>query len=113
VAFGTAFPEFKDLSVDQDYGRLKLYTKHNEDLKLGLAKLSSIVYHFFDVKFYGVSIHTTDPANTQPLSPSRESVLAKAPSSIRKIPSGKGSRPGLSFRRIRPGEERSLSEIAN
>jgi hypothetical protein len=51
VPFGTAFSEFKDLSVDQDYGRLKLYTKHNEDLKLGLAKLSSIVYHSFDDKF--------------------------------------------------------------
>jgi hypothetical protein len=32
-----------------------------------LATLSTIVYHFFDEKFYGVSIHTSDPANTQTL----------------------------------------------
>ena len=29
--------------------------------------LETIVYHFFDDKLYGVSIHTTDPANTQTL----------------------------------------------
>ncbi len=67
VKFGTPFSEFKDLSLDQDHGKLKLYTKKDEDLKLGLAKLDTIVYHFFDDKFYGVSIHTSDPANTQTL----------------------------------------------
>lgn len=67
VKFGTALSEFKDLSVDQDHGKLKLYTKQGEDLKLGLATLSTIVYHFFDDKFYGVSVHTSDPANTQTL----------------------------------------------
>ena len=67
IKFGTAFSEFKHLSVDQDLGKLKLYTKKSEDLTLGLAKLGAIVYHFFDDKFYGVSIHTTDPANTQTL----------------------------------------------
>lgn len=66
IKFGTAFSEFNDLSLDQDHGKLKLYTKNGEDLKLGLAKLD-MIYHFFDDKFYGVSIHTTDPANTQTL----------------------------------------------
>jgi hypothetical protein len=67
IKFGTPFSEFKDLSLDQDHGKLKLYTKKDEDLKLGLAKLETIVYHFFDDRFYGVSIHATDPANTQTL----------------------------------------------
>ncbi|MET0224444.1 MAG: hypothetical protein ABW346_08725, partial [Terrimicrobium sp.] len=61
IKFGTAFSEFTDLTLDQDHGKLKLYTKTNEDLKLGLARLDTIVYHFFDDKLYGVSIHTTDP----------------------------------------------------
>ena len=67
IKFGTTFSEFTDLTLDQDHGKLKLYTKTNEDLKLGLARLETIVYHFFDDKLYGVSIHTTDPANTQTL----------------------------------------------
>jgi hypothetical protein len=67
IKFGTTFSDFKELALDQDHGKLKLYTKTNEDLKLGLAKLDTIVYHFFDDKFYGVSIHTNDPANTQTL----------------------------------------------
>ncbi|HEY5813036.1 MAG TPA: hypothetical protein VIT23_10350, partial [Terrimicrobiaceae bacterium] len=67
IKFGTAFSEFKDMTVDQDHGKLKLYTKKDEDLVLGLAKLGTIVYHFFDDKFYGVSVHTSDSANTQTL----------------------------------------------
>jgi hypothetical protein len=67
IKFGTTFSDFKEMALDQDHGKLKLYTKTNEDLKLGLAKLDTIVYHFFDDKFYGVSIHTNDPANTQTL----------------------------------------------
>lgn len=67
IKFGTAFSEFKDLALDQDHGKLKLFRKTSEDLKLGLARLDTIVYHFFDDKFYGVSIHTADPANTQTL----------------------------------------------
>jgi hypothetical protein len=34
--FGTPFSEFKDLALDQDHGKLKLYTKTNEGLKLGV-----------------------------------------------------------------------------
>jgi hypothetical protein len=67
VKFGTSFSEFQEMALDQDHGKLKLYTKKDEDLKLGLARLETIVYHFFDDKLYGVSIHTTDPANTQTL----------------------------------------------
>lgn len=67
VAFGTEFGKFTGLAVDQDRGKLKLYTKKGEDLALGLAKLSTVVYHFFDSKFYGVSLHSTDIADTRTL----------------------------------------------
>ena len=39
IKFGTTFSEFTDLTLDQDHGKLKLYTKTNEDLKLGLARV--------------------------------------------------------------------------
>lgn len=68
IKFGTPFSEFKGLSIDQDRGQLKLYVKkQGEDLNLGLAKLTTIVYHFFDGKFYGVSLHATDVADTRTL----------------------------------------------
>jgi hypothetical protein len=67
VAFGTEFAKFSGLTVDQDRGKLKLYTKKGEDLTLGLAKLGTIVYHFFDGKFYGVSLHAVDIADTRTL----------------------------------------------
>ncbi len=59
VKFGTEFGKFTGLVLDQDRGKLKLYTKKSEDLTLGLAKLSTIVYHFFDGKLQAVTIHTT------------------------------------------------------
>lgn len=68
VKFGTPFSEFKGLSVDQDRGQLKLYVKkQGEDFNLGLARLTTIVYHFFDGKFYGVSLHASDIADTRTL----------------------------------------------
>lgn len=67
VKFGSEFSKFTDLVVDQDRGKLKLYTKKGENLTFGLAKLTTIVYHFFDGKFYGVSLHATDIADTRTL----------------------------------------------
>jgi len=67
IKFGTPFSEFKGLKLDQDHGKLKLYVKENEDLSLGLAQLTTIVYHFFDGKFYGVSLHSTDMSDTRTL----------------------------------------------
>jgi hypothetical protein len=62
--FGTAFSEFPGLTVDKDEGDLKLYTKKGEDLQLGPVKLETVVYHFFQGKFFAVSLHTQDRDNT-------------------------------------------------
>ena len=67
VKFGTDFSKFSGLALDQEHGKLKLYTKKGDDYRLGLATLTMIVYHFFDGKFYGVSLHTSDLTNTKTL----------------------------------------------
>lgn len=63
VEFGTDFAKFSGLKVDRDHGKLKMYTKEGDKLSLGLATLEDIVYHFFDGKFYGVSLHAGDKPN--------------------------------------------------
>ena len=62
--FGTSFSEFQGLNLDRDEGDLKLYTKKDENLQLGPVKLETIVYHFFQDKFFAVSLHTQDRDNT-------------------------------------------------
>ena len=62
--FGTSFSEFQGLTLDKDEGDLKLYTKKGENLQLGPVKLETVVYHFFQGKFFGVSLHTQDRENT-------------------------------------------------
>jgi hypothetical protein len=62
--FGTPFSEFQGLTLDKDKGDIKLYTKADENLALGPVKLEAIVYHFFQDKFYAVSIHTADREDT-------------------------------------------------
>jgi len=62
--FGTAFSEFQGLALERDEGDLKLYTKKEDNLRLGPVKLEAIVYHFFQDKFFGVSLHTANRDNT-------------------------------------------------
>jgi hypothetical protein len=62
--FGTPFSEFQGLTLERDDGDLKLYTKKDEHLQLGPVKLETIVYHFFQDKFFAVSLHTQDRENT-------------------------------------------------
>jgi hypothetical protein len=62
--FGTPFSDFQGLTLEQDKGDIKLYSKKDENLTLGLVKLQAIVYHFFQDKFYAVSLHTADRENT-------------------------------------------------
>jgi hypothetical protein len=113
IKFGTPFSEFQDLAVNQDHGKLKLYTKTDEDLKLGLARLDTIVYHFFDDKFYGVSIHTTDPANTQTLVAIAGTGFGQG-AKLDRILSGRARRLGLSFHKIpAPAKEHYSSAIAS
>ena len=62
--FGTSFSDFQGLTLEKDQGDLKLYTKKDENLQLGLVKLETIVYHFFQDKFFAVSLHTQDREDT-------------------------------------------------
>jgi hypothetical protein len=62
--FGTPFSEFQGLSLEKDDGDLKLYTKKDENLQLGPVKLETIIYHFFQDKFFAVSLHTHDRDDT-------------------------------------------------
>ena len=65
--FGTEFSQFQNLTLDKDEGDLKLYTKKDENLQLGPVKLATIVYHFFQDKFFAVSLHTENRDNTMGL----------------------------------------------
>jgi hypothetical protein len=62
--FGTEFSQFQNLTLDKDEGDLKLYTKKDENLKLGFVKLATIVYHFYQDKFFAVSLHTDTREDT-------------------------------------------------
>ena len=62
--FGTPFSEFQGLNLEKDEGDLKLYTKKDENLQLGPVRLETIVYHFFQDKFFAISLHTKDRDNT-------------------------------------------------
>jgi hypothetical protein len=65
--FGTSFSEFQGLTLEKDQGDLKLYTKQSENLQLGPVKLETVIYHFFQDKFFAVSLHTQDRDNTMRL----------------------------------------------
>ncbi len=62
--FGTSFAEFEGLNLDREEGELKLYTKKDANLQFGPVKLETIVYHFFQDKFFAVSLHTQNRDNT-------------------------------------------------
>ncbi len=67
MKFGAAFEEFSGLELASDRGKLKLYTKKDDDAKLGPAVLSEIVYYFFDGKLLGVGLHTADGQDSSTL----------------------------------------------
>jgi hypothetical protein len=62
--FGTPFSEFQGLTLEKEEGDLKQYTKKDENLQIGPVKLETVVYHFFQDKFFAVSLHTQDRDNT-------------------------------------------------
>jgi hypothetical protein len=62
--FGTEFSQFQGLTLEKDTGDLKLYTKKDENLQLGPVRLGTIVYHFFQDKFFAVSLHAENRDNT-------------------------------------------------
>jgi hypothetical protein len=62
--FGTPFSDFQGLTLDKDQGDLKLYVKKDENLQLGPVKLESIIYHFFQDKFFAISLNSQDRDST-------------------------------------------------
>jgi hypothetical protein len=64
LKFGTPFSDFQGLTIEKDEGDIKLYSKKDDNLALGPAKLQAIIYHFFQDKFYAVSLHTEDRDNS-------------------------------------------------
>jgi hypothetical protein len=53
------------LTLYQDRGALKLYTKSGEALKIGPVILEQVVYYFLDGKLYGVGLFTNDGQDSQ------------------------------------------------
>jgi hypothetical protein len=62
--FGTPFSDFQGLTIEKDEGDIKLYSKKDDNLALGPAKLQAVIYYFFQDKFYAVSLHTEDRDDT-------------------------------------------------
>lgn len=65
IKYGSAVSSLTGMKLDMDQGPIKLYTRKGEKLFLGPVKLEAVVYHFFNDKFYGVSLHTDNLASTQ------------------------------------------------
>jgi len=57
VKFGTSVKDFKNLELYHDRGAVKVYRKTDEDLSIGTATATNIIYVFVHDKFYAVSIH--------------------------------------------------------
>ncbi|PTY01044.1 hypothetical protein DB346_15710 [Verrucomicrobia bacterium LW23] len=60
LKFGTAIGDVKDLTVVDDRGIIKTYSKKDDTLVVGPIKLEGIVYYFLEGKFYGVSLFTNN-----------------------------------------------------
>ena len=77
IKWGTDISTLKDmeyLGIDPSYGGMKKYTRKNEDLHLGGAKLEIIGYGFWRGKFCGVQILTKGSTNWRGL---RDAVFEK------------------------------------
>lgn len=75
IKFGSPYEQQKDsLTLEQDRGSLKIYRPKNPTLLLGPAILETVLYYYFDGKFYGVAMHTNDGQDSMML----ESILKKA-----------------------------------
>jgi hypothetical protein len=57
VKFGASVKDFKNLEMYRDRGAVKVYRKTDEDLNIGTATVTNIIYIFVHDKFYAVSIH--------------------------------------------------------
>lgn len=57
VKFGANVKDFKNLEVYRDRGPVKVYRKTDEDLNIGTASVTNIIYIFVHDKFFAVAIH--------------------------------------------------------
>ena len=61
LTFGADLAKLKDsLVLEQDRGPLKIYKKKDPTLTLGPVLLETVLYYFYEVKLYGVELHTND-----------------------------------------------------
>jgi hypothetical protein len=67
IKYGTELSSLTGFKLDQDQGAIKFYIKKNDKLTLGPIKLEAIVYHFFNDKLFGVSLHTNTEGSTESL----------------------------------------------
>jgi hypothetical protein len=67
VKFGTEQAKFPGLVLSDDQGSLKLYTKKDDDLLIGPAKLTGVIYEFFEGKFFGAVLTTGTKSETSEL----------------------------------------------
>ena len=67
LKWGTEFSTVKDsmkyLRTDPSYGGVKIYSRKDDDLKIGGAELESIIYGFWQDKFYTVIIKSKGYSN--------------------------------------------------
>lgn len=67
VSFGTDVGKFTGFSAPEGDGKVKAYTRKDEDRDMGPAELSEVVYEFLDGKFFSVTLYTKDKADTDEL----------------------------------------------
>lgn len=67
IKWGTEFSSIKDsmtyIRTDPSYGGIKVYSRKDDDLKIGGAELESIEYSFWQDKFCNVFITVKDSVN--------------------------------------------------
>jgi hypothetical protein len=66
IKWGTEFSTLKNMvykGTDESYGGIKLYNKRNDEMNIGSAKLTEVLYGFWQGKFEGVRIETKGYVN--------------------------------------------------
>jgi len=65
IEWGTAYHELKGFAKVSTQNPLEYYTKKNEDMTMGDARLSMVVYVFYDKKLCGGVLDFKSPPNFQ------------------------------------------------
>jgi len=70
IKWGASLVALRDMEyqgIDSGAGEVKVYTRKNNSLEIGKAKLQKIEYNFWQEKFYSVLIYTQDFSNFETL----------------------------------------------